>query len=162
MPGNDPVARPPRIAVCGAGVCNDELAGVAEAVGRGLAERGAVVLTGGLGGVMEAASRGAAGAGGIVLGVLPGREARNANPHVTVPLPTGMGEGRNTLVVRFAEAVIAVGGEWGTLSEVALARKMDVPVVLLRPGLAAGLDLPEAETAAEAVEWALSAARPAP
>ncbi|HUG42141.1 MAG TPA: TIGR00725 family protein [Longimicrobiales bacterium] len=162
MMGSDPVERPPRVAVCGAGVCGRELAAVAEAVGRELARAGAVLLCGGLGGVMEAAARGAAEEGGIVVGVLPGRDARNANRHVGIPLPTGMGEGRNVLVVRFAEALIAIGGEWGTLSEVALARKIDVPVVLLRPGLTAGLDLPETTTAAEAVAWALDAARPTP
>lgn len=160
MQGNDPVDRPPRIAVCGAGVCGEELAGIAEEVGRRLVEAGAVVLCGGMGGVMEAAARGAQEAGGVVLGVLPGRDARNANRHIGIPLPTGMGEGRNVLVVRFAEALIAIGGEWGTLSEVALARKMDVPAILLRPGLTAGLDLPEAPTAADAVSLALAAARP--
>lgn len=161
MQGNDPVRRPQRIAVCGAGVCNEEVAGLAEEVGRGVAGAGAVLICGGLGGVMEAAARGATEAGGVVLGVLPGRDARNANRFISIPLPTGMGEGRNVLVVRFAEALIAIGGEWGTLSEVALARKMDLPVVLLRPGLTAGLRLPETGTAAEAVSWAVSAARPA-
>lgn len=162
MAGGDPVERPPRVAVCGAGVCGEELVGLAESVGRSLARAGAVLICGGLGGVMEAAARGAAEHGGTVLGVLPGRDARNANRHVAIPLPTGMGEGRNVLVVRFAEALIAIGGEWGTLSEVALARKIEVPVVLLEPGLAAGLDLPEARTPEEAVAWALEAARPTP
>lgn len=154
--------RRPRVAVCGAGVCGEELTEAAERVGRGLARAGAVLICGGLGGVMEAAARGAEAAGGIILGVLPGSDARNANLHIGIPLPTGMGEGRNVLVVRFAEALIAIGGEWGTLSEVALARKMDLPVVLLRPGLTAGLDLPEAETPDEAVAQALAAARPVP
>lgn len=160
MRGSDPVDRPVRIAVCGAGVCGEDLAAVAEEVGRLLARTGAVVINGGLGGVMEAVARGAEREGGVVLGVLPGVDARNANRHVGIPLPTGMGEGRNVLVVRFAEALIAIGGEWGTLSEVALARKMEIPAVLLRPGLTAGLELPEAGSASEAVEWALEAARP--
>ena len=154
------MSRPPRVAVCGAGVCGEELTDVAERVGRGLAHAGAVLICGGLGGVMEAAARGAEAVGGLVLGVLPGRDARNANRHIGIPLPTGMGEGRNVLVVRFAEALIAIGGEWGTLSEVALARKIDLPVVLLRPALAAGLGLPEAATPDEAVAQALAAARP--
>lgn len=161
MRGSDLVDRPPRVAVCGAGVCGEDLAALAEEVGRGLAAAGAVVICGGLGGVMEAVARGAESAGGTVLGVLPGRDARNANRHVGIPLPTGMGEGRNVLVVRFAEALIAIGGAWGTLSEVALARKMDLPVLLLRPELTAGLELPTADSAAEAVRWSLGAARPA-
>ena len=162
MRGSDPVGRAPRVAVCGAGVCGAELTDAAQRVGHGLARAGAVLICGGLGGVMEAAARGAEAAGGIVLGILPGRDARNANRHVGIPLPTGMGEGRNVLVVRFAEALIAIGGEWGTLSEVALARTIDLPVVLLHPGLAAGLGLPEAETADDAVARALAAARPVP
>lgn len=162
MRGSDPVARPVRIAVCGAGVCGDDLAAVAEEVGRLLARAGAVVINGGLGGVMEAVARGAEGEGGVVLGVLPGVDARNANRHVGIPLPTGMGEGRNVLVVRFAEAVIAIGGEWGTLSEVAMARKCDVPVVLLRPGLTASLDLPVVQEPEDAVRLALDSVGEAP
>jgi uncharacterized protein (TIGR00725 family) len=148
-----------RIAVVGAGICGEDLMELAEEVGRGLAEAGAVLLCGGLGGVMEGAARGAAGAGGITIGLLPGTDARHANPHITVPLATGLGEGRNVLVARTADAVIAIGGEWGTLSEVALARKVGVPVVLLRPGLAAGLRLPVVTSARDAVQAALAAAR---
>jgi uncharacterized protein (TIGR00725 family) len=151
--------RPARIAVCGAGEADERLAAAAEAVGRLLAEAGAVLVCGGLGGVMEAAARGAAGAGGLVLGVLPGADAAAANPHVTVPLPTGMGEARNALVVRFADAVIAVGGGWGTLSEVALAKKMGVPVVLLAPDRTAGLDLETAPSPERAAAMALQRAR---
>jgi uncharacterized protein (TIGR00725 family) len=101
----------------------------AEEVGRLLAARGAVVVCGGLGGVMEAAARGAAGAGGTVLGILPGSDRADANEHVTVALTTGMGEMRNALVVRSADAVIAVGGAYGTLSEIAFALRTGVPVV---------------------------------
>lgn len=149
---------PPRIAVCGAGICGDDLMELADEVGRRLAEAGAIVICGGLGGVMEGSARGAYRAGGLTIGLLPGRDDRNANPYIRVPLPTAMGEGRNVLVARTAHAVIAIGGEWGTLSEVALARKIGVAVVLLRPGLTAGLDLPVAETAEEAVRFALDAA----
>jgi uncharacterized protein (TIGR00725 family) len=156
----EPPVRPPRVAVCGAGICGGDVMELAEAVGRELALAGAVLICGGLGGVMEGSARGAVGAGGLTVGILPGRDARNANPFIRVPLATGMGEGRNVLVVRTADAVIAIGGEWGTLSEVALARKVGVPVVLLRPGLTDGLDLPEAETAADAVAMALQAAEP--
>jgi len=101
----------------------------AEALGRGLAERGHVVVCGGLGGVMEAVARGAAGAGGIVVGLLPGTERADANPHVTVAIPTGVGELRNALLVRSSDAVVSVGGSWGTLSEVALAVRTGVPVI---------------------------------
>jgi len=102
---------------------------MAEGVGQALAQRGAVVVTGGLGGVMAAASRGAASAGGLTVGILPGLERREANEWVQVALPTGMGELRNGLVVRAVDAVIAVGGAYGTLSEIALALATGVPVV---------------------------------
>jgi hypothetical protein len=151
----EPRARPIRIAVCGAGLADAPLVAAAEAVGEEIARRGAVLVCGGLGGVMEAAARGAARAGGLTIGVLPGAATTGANAWIALPLPTGMGEGRNVLVVRFAEAVIAIGGEWGTLSEIALARKIGVPVVLLAPTLAAGLDLPRADSPAAAVEQAV-------
>jgi uncharacterized protein (TIGR00725 family) len=117
------------IAVCGPDPCSPEVAAQAEVVGRLLAQGGAVVLCGGHGGVMEAASRGAAEAGGTVIGILPGSSRSEGNPYLTVSIPTGMGEMRNTLIVRAADAVIAVAGEFGTLSEIALALKIHVPVV---------------------------------
>jgi hypothetical protein len=98
-------------------------------VGRALAERGAVVVCGGLGGVMEGACRGAKGAGGATLGILPGLDRSDANEFVDLALPTGMGEARNALVVRACDALIAVGGEWGTLSEIALALRAGKRVV---------------------------------
>ena len=122
-------ASTPYIAVIGAGAAIPELEEAAERVGRSLAERGAVVICGGLGGVMEAACRGAAGVGGTTVGILPGNDRRAANPWVGVALPTGMGEARNTLVVRAADAVIAVGGEFGTLSEIAFALKTGTRVI---------------------------------
>jgi uncharacterized protein (TIGR00725 family) len=148
----------PRIAVVGAGICGDDLMALAEDVGRRVARAGAILLCGGLGGVMEGAARGAAGEGGMTIGFLPGADTRHANPYIRIPLPTGMGEARNVLVARTADAVIAVGGEWGTLSEVAFARKVDVPVILLRPGLTAHLNLPVAADAGDAVARALEAA----
>lgn len=102
---------------------------LAEAVGRRLAEAGAVLVCGGLAGVMAAACRGAASAGGTTVGLLPGDDRRQANPWVTVAVPTGLGELRNGLVVRAADAVVAVAGEHGTLSEIALALKLGRPVV---------------------------------
>ncbi|KQY22923.1 hypothetical protein ASD16_09965 [Cellulomonas sp. Root485] len=101
----------------------------AEALGRGLAQRGHVVVCGGLGGVMEAVSRGAAGVGGVVLGLLPGTDRADANPYVSVAVPTGLGELRNGLLVRSSDVVVSVGGSWGTLSEVALAVRTGVPVI---------------------------------
>ena len=121
----------------------------AEEVGRLLAEAGAVVVTGGCSGVMEAASKGAREAGGTTLGILPGADRSEANAWVSVAVPTGMGEARNALVVRAADALVAVGGAWGTLSEIALARKTGKPVVALGSWELEGVD--EFDTAAEAV-----------
>jgi uncharacterized protein (TIGR00725 family) len=119
----------PHIAVIGAGSATPEQADAAEAVGRRLAEAGAVLVCGGLGGVMEAACRGAKAAGGTTVGILPGDDRRQANAHVDVALATGLGEGRNALIVRAVDALVAVGGEYGTLSEIALALKTGKPVV---------------------------------
>jgi uncharacterized protein (TIGR00725 family) len=102
---------------------------VAEDVGRRLASAGAVVVSGGRGGVMEAACRGAAGAGGVAIGILPGIDRGEANEFVTVAIATGLGEARNALVARAADAVVAVGGAYGTLSEIALALQAGTPVV---------------------------------
>ncbi len=150
--------RPVRIAVIGAGEATPEDVACAESVGRLVGERGAVLICGGLGGVMEAAARGCTRAGGLTIGILPGREASGANPWIRLPLATAMGEGRNVLVVRSAEAVIAVGGSWGTLSEIALARKIGRPVILLGTPPAEGLDATLADDAEQAVAWALQEA----
>jgi uncharacterized protein (TIGR00725 family) len=119
----------PYVAVVGPGEASPEEVDAAEQVGRGLAEAGAVVVCGGLGGVMAAACRGADAAGGLTIAILPGADRAAANEWARVVIPTGMGEMRNVLVVRSADAVIAVGGAYGTLSEVALALKTGVPVV---------------------------------
>jgi uncharacterized protein (TIGR00725 family) len=117
------------IAVVGASEPDEHTAEMAEQVGRALAERGAVLVCGGLGGVMEAACRGAKTAGGTTVGLLPGSDRRHANAYLDVALPTGMGEMRNALIVRSADAVIAVAGEFGTLSEIAFALRIGTPVV---------------------------------
>jgi len=155
MPGEPPL----RIAVSGGGSCTPAEARAGEAVGRGLAEAGAVLITGGRTGVMEAACRGAHGAGGLTVGFLPGGQPEEANPWVLVPIATGMGQGRNFLVARSAEALIAIAGGWGTLSEIAFARKLETPVVLLQPTLGATLGLPVADTPEQAVAMALEMAR---
>jgi uncharacterized protein (TIGR00725 family) len=123
--------RPPRawIAVVGPGSASDEELFAAEEAGAAIAEAGCGLVCGGLGGVMEAACRGARSRGGMTLGLLPGLDREDANGWVVVTVPTGLGEARNALVVRAADAVVAIGGGWGTLSEIALAMKTGVPVV---------------------------------
>lgn len=153
------VDRPLRVAVIGAGAASARETELATALGAALARGGAVVVCGGLGGVMEAAARACAQEGGWTVGLLPGREAAGANEWIRLPLPTGMGEARNVLVVRAGEAVVAVGGGWGTLAEIALARKMAIPVATLGEPPAAGLELPAPASPEEAAEWALVAAR---
>ncbi|RME47374.1 MAG: TIGR00725 family protein [Chloroflexi bacterium] len=128
------------IAVVGDGQCDAATASEAEAVGRALAEAGATLVCGGLGGVMEAACRGAKSAGGTTIGILPGLDRRAANPYVDIPIVTGMDQARNLIIVRTAQAVVAVRGGYGTLSEIAHALKAGVPVVglstweLVKPG----------------------------
>ncbi len=117
------------VAVVGPADADADVQATAYDVGFGLARHGLVVVTGGLGGVMAAAAHGCAAAGGLVLGVLPGADADAANPWVDLAVATGLGQARNVLVVRAALAVVAVGGSWGTLSEVALARRLTRPVV---------------------------------
>jgi uncharacterized protein (TIGR00725 family) len=120
------------IGVVGEGVCSARSARDAERVGAAVAAAGAVLFSGGLRGVMEAASRGAARAGGIVVGLLPGFSRSDANRWVTVPIVTGMDQARNVILVRSCDAIVAVGGLYGTLSEIAMALKFGVPVVGLR------------------------------
>jgi hypothetical protein len=153
-----------QVAVIGTSHCepDSEPAQLAEEVGTRLAEAGVVLVCGGLTGVMEAACRGAAEAGGVAIGIVPGSEAKEANPFCTHVIAAGVGHARNLAVVSSGQAVIAVGGEWGTLSEIGLARALGRPVIALRtwtvqgrgrmedaPGVAA------VESPREAVELAL-------
>jgi uncharacterized protein (TIGR00725 family) len=117
------------VAVVGSATCSEQIAALAESVGREIARRGAVLVCGGRGGVMAAACRGARAAGGTTVGILPGASRDEANPYVEFPIATGLGEARNAIVVRTADAVIAVSGGYGTLSEIGLALKMGRPVV---------------------------------
>jgi uncharacterized protein (TIGR00725 family) len=117
------------IGVAGASRPAPELLGEAEVLGRRLAEAGAVVVCGGGPGVMEAVCRGAQAAGGTTVGLLPGLDRAEGNPHLTIAIPTGLGQGRNLLLVRSSHALVAVGGGFGTLSELALALRTDTPVV---------------------------------
>jgi uncharacterized protein (TIGR00725 family) len=117
------------IAVIGGSDCTPEEARLAEEVGRGLARNGAVLICGGLGGVMEAACKGASTEGGLTVGILPGGRRQTANPYVNMPIVTNLGEARNVIVVKSAEAIIAIGGGYGTLSELGHALRNGTPVV---------------------------------
>jgi len=141
------------VAVVGSGA---EHEAAAEEVGRLLAERGCVVVTGGLSEVMAAAAHGAKAAGGTTIGILPGESPAAANPSVDYAVVTGVGHARNLAVAASGEAVIAVGGSWGTLAEIAYARLLGRPVVILEPGWQVeGDGIVRARTPAEAVELAL-------
>ncbi len=158
----DGAPRTRQIAVIGSSEPDDRLAGPAEEVGRRLAEAGTAVVCGGHGGVMEAAARGAHLAGGDVIGILPGEDPDAANANVTHVVATGIGQARNLAVVASADAVIAIGGEWGTLTEIGFARRLARPVIAL-VGWAAGsggpseggLGVEVAADPASAVELAL-------
>jgi len=154
--------RPVQVSVIGAAEGEPAALEAAEEVGRLLAEAGAVVICGGRGGVMEAASRGAQEAGGTAIGVLPGSDPAEANEHVHHVVATGVGQARNLAVVGSGQAVIAVDGHWGTLSEIAFARKLGKPVVALRSWelqhrTEQDLGIIEVDTARAAVEAALAA-----
>lgn len=125
----------PIIGVIGASQPSSDGLRLAEAVGREVAVRGAVLVCGGLGGVMAAAAKGAFEAGGEVLGILPGPDKRSANPYVTLPVPTNMGHARNVIIAHTADALIAVEGEYGTMSEAAIGLKLGKQVLVLSGGL---------------------------
>jgi uncharacterized protein (TIGR00725 family) len=150
------------VAVIGGENCTAEVGRLAEQVGRLLAERGVVLVCGGRGGVMEAACRGAKAAGGLTVGILPGDDRSQSNAYVDIPVVTGLGWARNAVVVKTAQAAIALDGKYGTLSEIACALQEGIPVVgvgtwtLVREGVVDDLMM-VAETPADAVEKALSA-----
>ncbi|MDD4331701.1 MAG: TIGR00725 family protein [Methanosarcinaceae archaeon] len=120
-----------QIGVIGAGVCGEADKSLAKKVGREIAKRGGILVCGGLGGVMEAASQGAKEAGGSTLGLLPGTDKGEANPWIDIAVVTGLGHARNVLLAQTSEALIALDGEYGTLSEIALGLKLGKPVVQL-------------------------------
>jgi uncharacterized protein (TIGR00725 family) len=117
------------IGVIGGGDISPQVAGLAEEVGREIARRGAILVCGGMGGVMEAACRGAVTEGGLTVGILPGDKREAANPYVTIPVVTGIGYARNVAVVKSSQAVIAIDGSYGTLTEIAYALQSGIPVV---------------------------------
>jgi len=149
------------LAVVGGSECSEEERRLALETGSEIARRGGVVICGGGSGVMEAASKGARLAGGEVLGILPGEDRRLGNRHLSYAVATGLGEARNAIITRTADAVIAIGGEYGTLSEIALALKMNKPVIglkswSLKAPRPVSIGIIEAATPAEAVTKALN------
>ncbi|MBW6463571.1 MAG: TIGR00725 family protein [Bacillota bacterium] len=152
------------LAVVGGSKCSAEESRLAYEVGAVIARKGGTVICGGGLGVMEAASRGAKEAGGMVFGILPGDSPHEGNSHLTAAIATGLGEARNAIIARTVDAVIAVGGEYGTLSEIALALKMNKPVIGLRswqltPPIPLKTLMLVAATSAEAVDLAFSSIR---
>jgi uncharacterized protein (TIGR00725 family) len=136
------------VAVIGPSDATSQESRAAEEIGRGLADAGVVLVSGGLGGVMSAACHGASDARGTTVGLLPGTDRNSANEWVQVAIPTGLGELRNGLVIRAADAVIAVGGAYGTLSEIALALRAGVPVIGLNTWEIEGVERVESAGAA--------------
>ena len=151
------------IAVIGGSQCSSQEARLAEEVGRELAKRGVTLVCGGLGGVMEAACRGASSEGGVTIGILPGENRQAANPYVQFPIVTGIGYARNVAVVKSAQAVIAISGSYGTLSEISHALQSGIPVIglntwsLSKNGQQDNSIIP-AQNPAEAVDKALNLA----
>jgi uncharacterized protein (TIGR00725 family) len=120
-----------QIGIIGSRSCSNEIASIAERTGSLIASHEAILICGGRGGVMEAAARGAQAAGGLTVGILPGPSKTEANPFVDIKIPTDMGHARNAIIARAADCLIAIAGEYGTLSEIALALQMAKPVVTL-------------------------------
>ena len=153
----------PRIGVMGPGSCSPEIYELARQVGFLLGQKGAILISGGLGGVMEAAAKGAREAGGLTIGILPGSDDAEANPYIDIPIVTDLGNARNVINVLTSQAIVAVHGAHGTLSEIALAMKCRVPVVGLHTWFLTSPEgeaprIARAESAEEAVEIALKLA----
>ena len=149
------------ITVIGGSQCSPQETELAEEVGRELARRGAILVCGGLGGVMKAACKGASSEGGVTIGILPGDNYQTANPYVQIPIVTGMGYARNMAVVKSARAVIAIGGSYGTLSEIGHALQSGIPIIGLNTWSLSRNGQPDnsiitAQNPAEAVDKALS------
>ena len=143
------------IGVIGAGDCSEDVYKLAEEVGERIAKAGAVLVCGGLGGAMEAASQGAKKEGGTTVGILPGIDKGQANPYIDFPIVTGLGEGRNLLVIRNSEVVIALPGKYGTLSEIGFCLALGKPIIGLSTWDVSE-DIIKAKNAEDAVKIALS------
>ncbi len=141
------------IGVIGASSCSAEIAELAEAVGKEIGKRGVVLICGGLGGVMEFAAKGAKEAGGLTIGILPGTSKEEANCYIDIPIVTGLGHARNVVIAHTSDSLIAIAGEHGTLSEIAIGLKLKKPVIGLNTWDIEGV-IP-AKTAAEAIEKAI-------
>lgn len=149
------------IAVIGGSECSPQEAELAEEVGRELARQGAILVCGGMGGIMAAACKGATSQGGLTIGILPGNSRQQANPHVQIPVVTDLGEARNVIVIKSAQAVIAISGSYGTLSEIAHALRAGIPVIGLNTWSLSKNGQPDnsiilAQNPTEAVKKALS------
>ena len=142
-----------QIGVIGASRCSPEIAELAEEVGREIGKRGAVLICGGLGGVMEFASKGVKEAGGLTIGILPGRSREEANTYIDVPIVTGMGHARNVIIAHSSDSMIAISGEHGTLSEIAIGLKLQKTIIGLNTWDIEGVI--KVKTPAEAVEKAM-------
>jgi uncharacterized protein (TIGR00725 family) len=147
-----------QIGVIGSSECSSKTKKLAEEVGREIARRGATLVCGGLGGVMEAAARGAKEAGGLTVGILPGSHAGEANPYIDVAVVTGMSYARNIIVVRSSDAIIAIEGKYGTLSEIAVALQLHKPIVGLKTWEVSE-EIISSSCAVEAVEKAITLAK---
>lgn len=147
------------IGVIGTSEASTEEYQTAEEVGREIARRNGILVCGGLGGVMEASCRGAKSEGGLTIGIIPGSSKKEANPYVDIPIVTGISEARNIIVVRSSNAIIAIGGSFGTLSEIAFALKLEIPVVGINTW-EVSTNIKKATTPKEAVDLAFSLARP--
>ena len=152
------------VAVIGGAQCSKEDAALAENVGKELANHGAVLVCGGLTGIMEAACRGAVANGGLTVGLLPSDDPKTANPYIRIPIATGVGYARNIAVVRSSRAIIAIDGDYGTLTEIAFALKSSIPIIglntwsLSRSGREEE-SIVRAKDATDAVEKAISLAK---
>jgi uncharacterized protein (TIGR00725 family) len=145
------------VAVIGGSVIKDEeIRQIAFETGKEIASRGYVLVCGGMGGVMEEASKGAKSVGGIVVGILPGKDKTEANPYIDIPIITAMSHARNAIIVRTADCVIAIDGEYGTLSEIALAKVIDKPIFGIKSWDIEGvIKVPDAKTALDIFEGKL-------
>ncbi|OGE19917.1 MAG: TIGR00725 family protein [Candidatus Dadabacteria bacterium RIFCSPHIGHO2_12_FULL_53_21] len=142
------------IGVIGAGDAGEEEYVTAFEAGREIARRKCTLICGGMGGVMEAACKGAKSEGGLTVGIIPGELKNEANPYVDIPIVTGMGHGRNIIVVRSSDALIAIGGSFGTLSEIAFALRLEIPVIGIKTWDVSS-DIRQADNPREAVEMAI-------
>lgn len=143
------------IGVIGGSVCSKEIEKIAFEVGERIAKNGAILVCGGLGGVMKAAAKGAKSAGGTTIGILPTQTKKDANPYIDIPIVTGMSIARNVIVVRSSDAVIAIDGRYGTLSEIAIALNLGIPVIGLKTwDIKAPIKI--AKTPEQAVELAIN------